>query len=196
MELGTTNESTEAAELIDDPFAGEDIPPMGEPIAPVMTAADYDEQERLRIIKEREDFIRGLRDIANMYEANPELRVPFTYEDDRYLAAAIVIHHEVDTKGKLAKIARIFGSCEKRYEGDYFRLVKFFGPIKLSTFCTREKVCTRIDEEVEVEEQVPTEFVEEVVQKPVAFETKMVTKTVSRWVCDEPLLAATAAAKE
>lgn len=59
----------------------------------------------------------------------------------------------------------------------------------LTLGCTENPpTCRLIEEEVEVIEQVPVAFTEEVrmVQVPVQYEERQVKKTVSRWVCDDP----------
>lgn len=47
--------------------------------------------------------------------------------------------------------------------------------------------CRQVTEEVEVMERVPVEFAEEMqpVQVPTRYEERAVTKTVTKWVCDQ-----------
>lgn len=85
------------------------------------------------------EFIQGLRELADFYEAHPEVKLPhaaqlsiFSWDKDQAVADAV-------------RCAHAFGHAEKSYSSDYFRMVrKFPGGVSLE-FCTdRQTVCTPV----------------------------------------------------
>lgn len=116
-------------------------------------------------------FIEGLRKLADLYLAHPELELP------EYFSPFTIFNVR---KADLPKVARIFGSLEKRYDESSFRLRKDFGGgIILETYSSRESVCQR----VKIGERVVPAHV--VPAKPAEPELIVEEKTVDEyaWEC-------------
>jgi hypothetical protein len=79
------------------------------------------------------EFVNSLHQLANLYEANPDLPLPYLDQLNAYVEAAA-----------LPSIARSLGSCEKKVADSYFYLQKKLGGITLSFNVNREDVCERI----------------------------------------------------
>lgn len=71
---------------------------------------------------------------------------------------------------------------------DWWEFVKEYAGVRINIYACREapKTCRKVDKVIEVDEQVPVRFEDQVqtVQVPVEFETRRVQKTFSEWVCD------------
>lgn len=80
------------------------------------------------------DYAAALRQIADLYEANPDL--PYTLD----LSVSTV----EETKEGVAAIARALGSCEKVHASDYFFLRKTIGGVHLRFIFYRATVCERV----------------------------------------------------
>lgn len=79
-----------------------------------------------------QQYVKALREIADFYEAHPD--VPFRAE-------RIVI--AVDAK-ELVVLPRYIGSCKKVVDNDFFNLRKDFGGLEIEFYSRRENVCERI----------------------------------------------------
>jgi hypothetical protein len=84
-------------------------------------------------------FVQGLKELAEFYEAHPEVKLPyspvfsiFSWNKEEAIRDAVLCAHA-------------FGYAEKSYSTDYFRMTKKFpGGISLE-FCTdRQAVCTPV----------------------------------------------------
>jgi hypothetical protein len=112
----------------------------------------------------RQQFIKGLRDIAALYEREVLLPLPtdttFNIFPEREM---------------LPIIAHALGKCEKDVLSDeWFMLRRSFGSLlKIEANWNRKEVCTRI--------VVGTEQVTEKV--PISFEERTVTKEIVEWHC-------------
>lgn len=84
--------------------------------------------------KRTEGFVRGLRELANFYEFNPDLEVPALRSFDTF----------VGNKESLRQYAERLGSFEKVEQGSYFVLRRWFGNIKFEVNIARDKVCRRV----------------------------------------------------
>jgi len=118
-----------------------------------------------------DEFVSGLRALADYYERHSELPLP-----DFGISGEVQIF-DVNGKDEMAKIAGIFGNCEKEYDW-MFRLKKKLGPFTLCAIDYKDQICTkRVVGTRQVEKRVPTEFA-------------MVTETeeIVEWDCG-PLLA-------
>ena len=80
------------------------------------------------------EYADGLRQIADWYEAHPEAPLPRTN---------VVGVYTVDTRDELAAVARMLGSCEKRFTDNLFHLSRDFGALTLDFVSSRRAVCTR-----------------------------------------------------
>ncbi len=81
---------------------------------------------------ERDDFCRGLRELATFFEDHPLLPIPFTKELSDYLA----------TKKEMSDIART-STWKKKYTNGFFHLSKTFHNIVLKYSVSRGTVCDR-----------------------------------------------------
>ena len=127
-----------------------------------MTAEQKTEQERAR----REDFIRGLRDMADFFAQHPTVKLPSTECFNVF----------VTTREELAEHARVT-SWEKVYEGPWFMLRKHFSEdLRLEINTDRQTVCRKVVTGTRV---VPA--------KPAVEEHEEET---FEWVCDDASLLA------
>lgn len=130
----------------------------------------------------QQKFSTALRDLAEFYDAHPELTAP------QYPSAFVIYSI---TKNDLPTYARAFGTCDKVFDEYSYRLVKTFGAgIRLETYSSRESVCER----VKIGEEVVPAHV--VAAKP-AEEEKFVEeykREVFEWKCPGSLLAPAVAA--
>lgn len=111
------------------------------------------------------DWIQGLREMADWFEQHPD-RIP-TYNN-------LVVNLFAADRDELVAYARELGKVAKNPVGDYFALVKRFGPHRIDANLPREEVCRKV---VVGTRQVPERVIE-------AHEEEIV-----EWVCDEALLA-------
>lgn len=81
------------------------------------------------------DYARGLRLIADWYEAHPDIPVPHIEE--------IGVYGVEETREEAARIAEALKPCRKEWDKDFFKLVRDFGPIKLKFVFMRKAVCTQ-----------------------------------------------------
>ena len=83
---------------------------------------------------DREGYIRGLRELADWYEAHPDAEAPL-------IPVATVI---ASTKDELAQWARWLAPCRKGAIGDtLIGVARQFGPISFAVSAYRTEVCTR-----------------------------------------------------
>lgn len=87
------------------------------------------------------DFAEGLRQIADWYEAHPEVMLPY----DNGGLGALMIYGEPDTKERAAEIVRALGTVTKRLDANssYLRLTRYFNGVGLCFVFDRETVCER-----------------------------------------------------
>ena len=92
------------------------------------------------------EYARGLRAIADWYEAHPDMPVPHT-ED-------VGVYGVKETLEEAARIAEALKPCRKEWEKEFFKLVRDFGPLRLKFVFRRSAVCTarRVERIVEVVE--------------------------------------------
>jgi hypothetical protein len=134
--------------------------------------------------------------------ANHAIKIPpsMSYDIDDFIGArtgkteSLVIKVHCYTQDKVRELRRAFpgivwrktrrdsiGWWEYKAQLDDTTTIKVVG-------CTEAPpTCRQVTEEVEVTEKVPVEFTEEMqpVKVPTRYEDRTVTKTVTRWVCDE-----------
>lgn len=118
------------------------------------------------------EFARGLHAIAEFYEANPNMPVPYLDTFNMF----------VRSKGEMIHCARMLGTCDKVVTEDWFELCRKFGPMKLVVNIRRNSVCERVKVgEREVPEQhLPAREAETVPAH---------TEDVYEWKCPEALLS-------
>lgn len=135
-----------------------------------------DEQEKAADTA-REQTIRGLRDLADFLERNPQVPSPPPGGADitaYFFGAAIE-----DQRAKLQEIARLAGRSEKRFCESYVWVQLKFGAVVFRVVAHREAVCRRVTRE----KVLPAEAEKVIPAQPER------TVTEVEWVCDEPLLA-------
>jgi hypothetical protein len=96
-----------------------------------------------------QQFVRGLRELADWYEAHPATPAPYRSDVTIYGA----------TREQIAQAARDLGKCEKEYDDDSFVLSRQFGQLRLRFYTSRENVCERV-----VRTEVIPESVKEIVE--------------------------------
>ena len=118
---------------------------------------------------------QGLREIADFYDAHPELKLPYNDNISVY-----------NLKGEeLADFARAMGKAEKVVDDWSFQLVKTFPSGRtLRTYTGRENVCERV--------VVGTETVAaQLIPAKEAVLIPATTKEVVEWRCPESILGLT-----
>jgi len=128
---------------------------------------------------EQQLYSQGLREIADFYDAHPEVKLPYDGPLSEFRIFGL-------SKAELALTLRAFGKAEKKYTNDTFEIVKTFpSGRKLYTYNPRNSIC---EKKVVGTKIVPAEPEKTVVvpAKPEREEEIVV------WDCGESLLAITA----
>jgi len=81
------------------------------------------------------DYARGLRAIADWYEAHPDIPVPHTSE--------IGVYGVEETREEAARIALALAPCRKEHDEGAFRLARDFDGLTLKFVFARSAVCAR-----------------------------------------------------
>ena len=120
-----------------------------------------------------EEYVNGLRELADWFEAHPEIERPST---DFSIYAT-------DSKENAEETMRALLPCKKKYDDSLFTLSRSFGPFTLHYVFMRNTVCTP---KVVGQREVPLKVI------PPRFEPEKVieahTEDVIEWEC-EPVLA-------
>lgn len=133
------------------------------------------------------DIIEGLRALADLFEANPELAEHFRYSD-AFSKIHLPVNHHDDPRASMAAWARagkaLGHPVAKDYDGQWGSVsVVLSDAVKVWAYAERAKVCTRV--------VTGTETVTVKVPDP-SVEIPMVevehTREIVEWKCD-PLLA-------
>ncbi len=111
----------------------------------------------------RQEFIYGLRNIANALEENADMPIPY-----------VSIYQRVEEASELLAIVKGYGGqWQKSTDSADFNMLREFGGIKFMVYVSREKVCKRIvvgkkvvPESIQpaTEEKIIPEHEEEIVQ--------------------------------
>jgi hypothetical protein len=112
----------------------------------------------------REEFIKGLRDIADFFEDRPELPIP-NYGESFYIWEKSL----VNARERAIQMA----PAEKIYLESYFNLQRRFGPHKVVVSWARDAICERV--------QVGTKHVP-------AYTVEAHEEPVYEWDCGQPIL--------
>ena len=122
-------------------------------------------EQRNAEAQRRLDFITSLRACADFLERHPGVQAP------RYIDMNVFLK----SKDDLIAQAKAAPSWEKNYNGEWFYLVRHFGPdLALYMTIEREQVCRRVSAGTQTIPAKPAEPAREI--------------EVFDWVCDEPLL--------
>ena len=126
------------------------------------------------MVDERADFIRGLRELADFYDARPELPLP---------SEVTVNLTDVKGKAELAHVAELMKPCKKEVTLSFYKLIRHFGPIVLEAYDWRSNICERIvtGTKVVAEKIVPAQE-EEVIPEH--------EEDIVVWKCPDSLLEA------
>lgn len=131
----------------------------------------------------RAEYIAGLRELANLLEQNPDLRLPYHGGQ----AEMLIFPSYGRQRAELARWARLLpGLKQKRPKGDNFDLAAQVRGLKLLICCDREEVCEK--------RVIGTEVITETVPDPeymasaplVERETE---REIVEWVCTPSILA-------
>lgn len=137
----------------------------------------------------RAEYIAGLRMLADLLEAHPELEAPHTGASN-YASISVVPWGADAQREQLAAWARVLPGRKDKKEGGeggkYLRLEGRLGALHIQVLCDRDEVCERI--------VVGTETVTETVPDPEALAAvpqieRTVEREIVKWEC-RPLLAA------
>jgi hypothetical protein len=114
---------------------------------------------------ERNEYVQGLRELADFIEAHPDAPLPFVGAHNAF----------VDDKTRLGAIVRACGGrWEKSATEDYFYIRRTFAAgHTYEVNVSREQVCRKVVTGTRIEPAQPEREVE-----------------TYKWVCEEPLLAA------
>ena len=130
------------------------------------------------------DYVQGLRELADFYEAHPEVSLPLYSSDFTIFAKTYNFAEKQEAKAVVIAAARAFGHAEKTYTRTDFQLKKeFSGGISLTVHSEREVVCTPV---VVGKETIPGRV------EPATPERYIAERVVDKieWKCDS-LLAPT-----
>lgn len=116
---------------------------------------------------ERQQKIDDTRKVLDWLEAHPDVPLPRDLDQGNLSILSL------DSKEEALFLAREFGSCEKAWNDESLRIIKYFGSMKLSALFFREYICERT--------VIGTEEVPENV-------TPAHRREIVDWKCD-PLLA-------
>lgn len=84
----------------------------------------------------RDEFIQGLRDLADWLEATPEAKLSEW--------STCRVDHWSDNKDDVVELAKVGGHMKKHYYGESFDLRKSFGPVSYEMTIPRDQVCTKV----------------------------------------------------
>lgn len=132
------------------------------------------------------DFAQALREMADFYEAHPQMPRPEIRDVYRIFSAS----------GKAEFVAAVRqladgGKVEKGVDENFYRAKRTFGAgLVLEALCNRAEVCRKVTKLKVVKESVPVRYETrtEQVNIPVAFEEREVEKEVTEWECPESIL--------
>ncbi len=81
-----------------------------------------------------QEYVHGLRQLADWYEAHPETELPYASEKVMYIP---------DDRDGMRTILHIFGGrWEKEISGGLFYARRAFGPFTLTAIINQSQVCT------------------------------------------------------
>lgn len=131
------------------------------------------------------DYVAGLRELADFYEANPTMPLPYHGTH----APLNIWSLGDEPREALAAIARMMGRAEKSTDEHFFKVARSFGPIRLEAGAYHEEVCERVVTGVDVDEY--DEYDEAAYEAAVADVpkvTRRVEREVVEWQCPESIL--------
>lgn len=120
-----------------------------------------------------QDFVSGLREIADWYEAHPEIPPPLNSEISNY---------SLNEKSEALMVLEALKPCKKNYSEDLFEISREFHGVNARFLFYRDQVCIK---KVVATKEVPEEVI------PARPETIIPahTEEIVEWECG-PLLGA------
>ena len=150
------------------------------PDAEVRAAAAHAESDD-GALQQRAAYTTGLRQLAAILDAHPELPLPSFGQGASNPALAYVDDWQQDAKQVLAAWARAAGHAEKAVDGDWYKLDLTLAGFRLQVYSSRDAVCERV--------VTGTETVTIPAQPAVDAQPERVeTREIVEWRCS-PLLA-------
>jgi hypothetical protein len=135
--------------------------------------------ESTTLTDEQRANIDGLRDLVDWYEQHPE------YMPSGQQFLFYVSMYDGDVREQMAAAARALGTADKNSGGDYFRLVRRFGPVELCIYADRDRVCERRVVGVETVDSPDPVAVKEAIA---ALPTAPREVEIVEWVCPDSIL--------
>lgn len=127
--------------------------------------------------RKREEWCKGLRQLANVIEQHPEVDLPFGTED----WGAIQVY--IMGKEQMAALVRAMPcKAEKNYDSNFLNMRFKLGEFCMNAYVSRSTVCERI---VVASKEVITMVPDP--DAPMVQKVEIVEEI--EWRCDEPLLA-------
>jgi hypothetical protein len=135
--------------------------------------------------KERDELVRGLRDLADFYDKpssiifpNPYVHLSHTiYEGEWNKDYSEYQHNEKAEHDKLSRYVRALGACEKKWNDNNLTVKKVFGKrVSLAFSVDRKVVCKKV---VKSTKQVPKKVWVEI---PNEYDT---VDDEVEWVCED-----------
>ena len=80
------------------------------------------------------EFVAGLRELADWFEANPEIPAPCDPD---------IGHYSMETKEDAAKVLRALSPCDKTYSDEMLSIHRKFGAVTLKFAFWRKEVCVK-----------------------------------------------------
>ena len=94
-----------------------------------------------------QEYARGLRAVADLYEAHPD--IPFSHDQ------VIGVYWVKDTNEEAVRIIEALKPCRKEWAESFLKITRDFGGVTLKFVFIREAVCTR---RVVGHKEIPAEF--------------------------------------
>src|SRR5688572_4905084 len=100
-------------------------------------------------MSERTEMIQGLRDLADLFENNSELPIPWSinasvFVDEFHNVDGLYVRNEEGTRRKVARLVRMLKPVKKEWSDWSLTITKKFGPVRLSYMSSREAVCRKV----------------------------------------------------
>lgn len=93
-------------------------------------------------IDERTEYVAGLRQLADVLERNPDLRLPYT---GSHGALLVITPPWTDHRAELAAWVKVLpGRKDGHVRNEMFDLASSFAGLKIKVICSRDKVCERV----------------------------------------------------
>jgi hypothetical protein len=123
----------------------------------------------------REEFVAGLRAMADHFEDHPDQDLPYVGNSKFYIWP--------DSKDEFTEQVRALGSCDKGSDDNYVNASKQFGPFTVQVTANHSAVCERVVK--------GTHMVTKKVYPNVEPVETLVEEEIVEWVCPPSFLKET-----